>query len=136
MKGMRLCPYVDTNRSFVVGQHFFANDPFVLNLHVYFYSPIVENRLKELRKDLKLTQTQLAELCETSLQMVQYLENGQRQMTQKWLERFSEVLKVPVWQILVDPKVILDEFDRELASHYKAAPEHVQKTIKDLLGIK
>jgi transcriptional regulator with XRE-family HTH domain len=126
---------MNTNTSFVLGQRKNANILFVSPQPLISYTSRVENRLKEIRKELGITQTQLAERCDASLQMIQYLENGQRQITQKWMEKFSKVLGVPMYALFVDPKSILDGFDQELVSRYHASPEHIKKTIGELLGL-
>ena len=81
-----------------------------------------------------MTQSVLAEECGTSLQMIQYLENGQRQLTAKWLVLFSEALRVPIWQIFADPAEIVGAFEQDLLRRYASASADVQAEIRRLLG--
>lgn len=94
----------------------------------------MQHRIKQLRKSLNMTQSVLAEECGTSLQMIQYLENGQRQLTAKWLVLFSEALRVPVWQIFADPAEIVGAFEQDLLCRYASASCDVQAEIRRLLG--
>ena len=48
-------------------------------LHFYA-SPAYDNRLKELRKEKKLTQEELADIAEVSKRTYIYWENGERQI--------------------------------------------------------
>jgi len=52
------------------------------------------NRIKELRLERGLTQTQLGNLLGTTSATIQRLETGKRQLTQKWAEKISSILGV------------------------------------------
>jgi len=58
------------------------------------------NRLKELRKQRSLTQTQLAKMVGVAQGSIQKLENGEITLDVKWLKRLSEVLHVPPYELL------------------------------------
>lgn len=54
----------------------------------------MENRIKELRKQKKLTQEKLAELIGTSKGMVSMLESGERRLNTDWIEKLCGVFSV------------------------------------------
>lgn len=54
------------------------------------------NRIKDLRTERGLTQTQLADQIGTTSATIQRLETGKRQLTQRWAEKISSVLGVEV----------------------------------------
>lgn len=60
----------------------------------------MNNRLRELRKKEGLTLDQVAKEAGTTNQMVGMLERGERQLTQRWMERLAVALKVPPKELL------------------------------------
>ncbi len=95
----------------------------------------MKNRLKEIRKEKKLTQSELADLCDSSLQMIQYLENGQRQITPKWMDIFSKALKIEPWELWVPSSIIEDKTEKELwiLERYRAAPDAIRDIVDKAL---
>lgn len=85
--------------------------------------------------DLGLTHEQMAERLGCATSQVSMLLSGERKYHSGWVKRISEALAIPEWVLFADPKTILDEFDSELASRFRDAPEDVQTTIKRLLGM-
>ena len=61
---------------------------------------IMNNRLRELRKKEGLTLDQVAKEAGTTNQMVGMLERGERQLTQRWMERLAPALKVKPTELL------------------------------------
>lgn len=62
----------------------------------------MKNRIKEFRKKAKLTLAELAELAGTSAQQIFRLENGDRKLTQEWLNVLSKALKCSATDLLDD----------------------------------
>ncbi|MGH1376667.1 MAG: helix-turn-helix domain-containing protein [Alphaproteobacteria bacterium] len=62
----------------------------------------MQNNLKNIRKTKKLTQTQLADLCDTSMRQIQFLEKGERKLSPDWLEKLSSALDCNPTDILPD----------------------------------
>jgi transcriptional regulator with XRE-family HTH domain len=60
------------------------------------------NNLRQLRKEAKLTLEEVAQRAGTSNQMVGMLERGDRQLTQRWLEKLAPALDVQPYQIITD----------------------------------
>ncbi len=60
----------------------------------------MENRLRAARKARRLTQGQLAQRAETTLQQISRLERGERRMTIDWVQRLARALGCPVAEIL------------------------------------
>lgn len=60
----------------------------------------MENRLKEIRKQRKITQEQLGEMVGATKMQIWRLERGDRQLTQKWLSRLSKALDCSIADIL------------------------------------
>lgn len=93
----------------------------------------MKHRLKEIRKELGLTQNQLADMCGASLQMIQYIENGQRQLTPKWMEKLEVALGIEPWMLWVDPKGMVGDKDREIVSRYHALPDNLRAAVDAIL---
>lgn len=60
----------------------------------------MENRLKKMRKLRKLSQEELGNMVGASKMQIWRLERGDRQLTQKWLEKISKALNCSVLDIL------------------------------------
>lgn len=95
----------------------------------------MENRLKQIRQDLGMTQQQLAELCDTSNQQIQRLEAGERRLSDVWIEKISTALKIPVWYLFVDPETMPNEEDMRIISAYNKAPEHMKQAVRTILFV-
>lgn len=95
----------------------------------------MEWRLRQIMQEMGLTQEKTAELLDCSKGQISMLLSGDRKFHSDWIERISTAFKIPSWYLFVDPKTVLDEFDRELASRFRDAPEDVQMNIKRQLGM-
>jgi transcriptional regulator with XRE-family HTH domain len=93
----------------------------------------MKNRIKEIRKELHLTQVALADLCDTSMQQIQFLESGKRKLTQEWMERISKALKVEPWHLIVNPKTTFSSRDNELISRYHSLDDNLKKAVDAIL---
>ncbi|MBI2393712.1 MAG: helix-turn-helix transcriptional regulator [Deltaproteobacteria bacterium] len=60
-------------------------------------------RIAELRRDLGLTQEQLAETLGVSVRYVQYVEAGEENLTVQTLVRIANNLRVPVADLFAQP---------------------------------
>lgn len=89
----------------------------------------MQNRLREIRKELGLTLQQLADIVGTSNQQIQRLESGERRLSDHWISRISEALKLEPYALIADPKTIIDEGDRELISRFSALTEEGKKNV-------
>lgn len=65
------------------------------------------NRIKQLRTDRGWSQQRLAELVGTSNQMIGYLERGERQLTQEWMQRIGPALGVAPAELLPDGQPVV-----------------------------
>lgn len=112
------------------------NNVFVSNQALFSYDFLMTNRIKELRKARKLTQTQLADLCNTSLRMIQFLEKGERQLTQKWAEDLGTALGVQAWEIMAPSSVDMNDAKKHkwLIERYSAAPRRKRDEVDQILG--
>lgn len=61
---------------------------------------MAENRIKELRKQKKITQVQLADAIGVTQGAVQKLENGIMELSLKWIEQISAALRVKPYELL------------------------------------
>jgi transcriptional regulator with XRE-family HTH domain len=81
-------------------------------------NPNYPNRIAELRKARRISLRALARSCECSVGQLSKLENSQIQLTQDWLYRLAEVLKVEPFELLPessDPARILPMLHKLLA---------------------
>jgi SOS-response transcriptional repressor LexA len=58
------------------------------------------NRIRELRKSLKMTQATLAELAKTTQPQIKRLELGERELTKAWAERIAPHLSTTAQELL------------------------------------
>jgi transcriptional regulator with XRE-family HTH domain len=61
---------------------------------------MAKNRIKRVRLELGVTQTELANRLGTSAQQLGRLEAGKRQLTTTWLEKIAEALGVDIFALL------------------------------------
>ena len=62
------------------------------------------NRLRELRKERGLSHEKLAECLNTSRGQIYNLEQGNRQLTQNWMNRIAEALNCRPEDLITDNK--------------------------------
>src|SRR5438105_511782 len=64
----------------------------------------MQNRIRELRLQRKLTQTELGRLLEVDETAVSRWESGARPLTPTVLSRLGKIFKCETWEVLVDRK--------------------------------
>lgn len=92
-------------------------------------------RLKEVMKDLGVTQEKLAEMLDCSKGQISMLLSGERKFHSEWIIKISRALNIPSWYLFLDPAEMQSDEEKDMFTRYKSAPEHVQQTIKTLLGM-
>lgn len=65
-----------------------------------------KNNLYTIRKQKGLSQKDIAEMLGVSYQQISFLENGDRQLTDAWLERLSKALNCTKAEILGEAPVL------------------------------
>lgn len=94
----------------------------------------VKNRIRILRKERKMTQEQLADLCETSLRNIQYLEKGERGIME-WIEPLSRALECEPWEIIADPEQVREKVLTEQEKKWLSLLGVLeQEKFEDMLG--
>ena len=89
----------------------------------YICAMFPDNRIRELRKRAKLSQTQLGEAVGLHQTQIGNLENGSRNLTIEWARRIAKVLDVTVADLLGEqdnPDRLTDE-ERALLQLFRAA---------------
>lgn len=87
------------------------------------------NFLREWRVFRGMTQQQLADAVGTNANMVQYLENGERGLSAKWLRRLAPVLDTTFGMILDhDPH----NLDSDIIAIWATASNRVKRQITDV----
>jgi len=94
----------------------------------------VLHRLKEIRLGLNLSREDFAKLLgdDWYFRKVERLENGHTRMNDVLAQEITRKLDIPFESMWIKPDQSLKD---NLQEPFEAAPEHVQKTIKTLLGI-
>jgi transcriptional regulator with XRE-family HTH domain len=65
--------------------------------------PETYNRIRELRKTLGLTAKNLADRVGTTEATISRIESGKQNLSQSWLQRISQALKVKIADLIFDP---------------------------------
>lgn len=90
------------------------------------------NRLRELRRQAGLKQTELAERTGVSQPAISQLENGTRSMDIAWMRTFARALGCAPADLL-DPEdnpYLLDDHERELLDRYRHADQAQRETLE------
>lgn len=98
----------------------------------YIYAMFPDNRLRQLRKQARLTQTELGELVGLHQTQIGNLENGSRNLTIEWARRIAKALGCTVADLLDDEdnpdRLTADE--RTLIASYRAAGEAQRQIVQ------
>lgn len=87
------------------------------------------NYLRQWRAFRGLTQQQLAGMVETSTNMIQYLESGERGLSAKWLRKLAPALNTTSGMILEhDPY----ELDSDIIEIWATASNREKRQIADI----
>lgn len=73
---------------------------------------MVDNRIKEVRKEKGITQAQLARLLNVTQGAIQFWENGEREPSFNTLRKVAKVLNCEPWELLprdMQPKISQDD---------------------------
>lgn len=73
-----------------------------------------------------------AEIDKAQLSEILNCKNNKRWDSNK-IERVARALDVPSWQLLVDPKIVIDDTDREIISRYHALPDNLKNAVDAIL---
>lgn len=88
-----------------------------------------ENCIKEIRKKLNITQTELAKRLGISQGAIQKLETGERGLDTDWMIKISKALNVEPWELLpkeMQPNITTEEM--EILRAVRKAKEVTAKT--------
>ncbi len=102
------------------------------------------NRIREEREKAGISQTILAELCDTSLRQIQYLEKGERssgkqvQLTYEWMERIASAINtytksntLKPWHLIAEADeleaIVQSEEERQLLARRRSLAEEEQR---------
>ena len=98
------------------------------------------NRIRELRKQVGISQTELGLLVGLTQGQVGHLENGHRNLTLEWMRRIAKALGVDVGTLLTDEdnRDRLADDEREVVNAYRMAePEarwYAQQSLEAILS--
>ena len=83
------------------------------------------NRVRQLREQRKLTQTELATLVGVDETAISRWESGARALTPRIIERLAQIFKIESWELLTDQKGL-----RRLVNEQKTdAEENTKKGV-------
>jgi transcriptional regulator with XRE-family HTH domain len=94
--------------------------------------PNYPNRVRELRMAKGLTQGELGALVGLGVAHVSRIENGKRDLTQYWMEKFSLALDVAPVDLLGGEYGGLTPEERQLIDTYREIPAHMRTTFDAL----
>ena len=67
------------------------------------------NRIRELRQNARLSQTELAKLLDVDEACISRWEAGKRPLSPEVIERLARVFKVSSWELFLDRKRLRDK---------------------------
>ena len=91
-----------------------------------------KNVLYEMRIRKKMTQKDVADATGTTANQISRLENGDRELTPKWLERLSKALNCSKGELLGEEGI--SEEEREILDMYKQLSADQKNVIKSTLS--
>ena len=91
-----------------------------------------KNVLYETRIRKKMTQKDVADATGTTANQISRLENGDRELTPKWLERLSKALNCSKGELLGEEGI--SEEEREILDMYKQLSADQKNVIKSTLS--
>ena len=91
-----------------------------------------KNVLYEMRIRKKMTQKDVADATGTTANQISRLENGDRELTPKWLERLSKALNCSKEELLGEEGI--SEEEREILDMYKQLSADQKNVIKSTLS--
>lgn len=86
------------------------------------------NRIKEIRKEKRLSQERLGDIVGTTKQHIGRLESGKSSLSDVWLERLSKALGCTKAELLGETPVLTPQ-DKALLDLYNDLPEEHKETI-------
>jgi transcriptional regulator with XRE-family HTH domain len=92
--------------------------------------------MRKYRKEAKLTQEKLAELCDTDTCYIGQIENGRRFPSLEYVERIANALKIAPYMLFYDENYPIDEnISKEKRQTIETAlVEGVSEAIKTVIG--
>ena len=90
-----------------------------------------KNVLYEMRIRKKMTQKDVADATGTTANQISRLENGDRELTPKWLERLSKALNCSKGELLGEEGI--SEEEREILDMYKNLTPEKKQAVKAML---
>lgn len=94
----------------------------------------IGNIIKSKRKELKLTQAQLAELINTDVYYISKIETGKKKPGRKFLISLSNVLEIPIDFLLgLESNLILHEHVSDLEIKLQKLSEKDKEMVLDIL---
>lgn len=90
-----------------------------------------KNVLYEMRIRKKMTQKDIADATGTTANQISRLENGDRELTPKWLERLSKALNCSKGELLGEEGI--SEEEREILDMYKNLTPEKKQAVKAML---
>jgi transcriptional regulator with XRE-family HTH domain len=101
---------------------------------------ILMENMRKYRKEAKLTQEKLAELCDTDSVYIGQIENGRRFPSLLYVERIATALKIPPFLLFFEEKYaffdgnIIITSKKQRQTMEKALIEGVSDTIRTLIN--
>lgn len=78
----------------------------------------MENQIKKIRKQRRISQYKLAEMAGCSQALIVALEQGRIELSMKWMKKLSEILECKPYELLPEewqPPVLTEEEQQLLA---------------------
>ena len=96
------------------------------------------NNIKFYRKKLKITQEELAELCNVSANYIGRIEIGYHFPSPEVLEKITEVLKIEPYELFANPyelkTVNKNDFETKKVMMIEKLTKEINKTIKKVIN--
>jgi len=93
------------------------------------------HRLPEIVKEGVFNQARLAERTGIPKSSISELCNGKKDLREDHIHKISKAMGVPAWHLFLDPETVPDKEHRKILKLYNEAPEHIQQSIRTLLGM-
>lgn len=91
------------------------------------------HRLREILDEGVFSQAQLAEDSGIPKSSISEFYNGKKDLREDHIRKLAKAMKIPVWQLFLDPDLLPSDEEKEVLESYRNSPEHMKQAVRTIL---